>query len=306
MKYKNYTDLGIVSAQLAENTHLFIETNSSGTLYMVDSVDETLIYKTTDKGDNWTQPSGDFDRANDVQMFWHDRGNDILYCCDAQNVFSIDLTDDTVTELGLPDVTGEGYASGDAWDIFMIGADLYCGMLSIDATPHTGYLIYKWNDPNWDYKAGTADGAQLTVWYGYAIIISTKVYFTKYDGTNSFLNMMVFDSTVPSLTKLDQQTARSFPSNKNPFAMAYDGSNLLYFVAEATADNKNYLHTYNITGDVISTSGEFNVALMLDRNTDSVQEKAYHLTEYKVYQLQENKIQLNLISLVDSDAAFIV
>ena len=46
MEVKNYIDLSIVSAQLPDNTHLFIETSAGG-LYLVDSVDNTQIYSRT-------------------------------------------------------------------------------------------------------------------------------------------------------------------------------------------------------------------------------------------------------------------
>ncbi|KKK46823.1 hypothetical protein LCGC14_3161400 [marine sediment metagenome] len=44
--------LGITSARKPVHTHLFIEI-SNGNIYIVDSVDSTKIYKSTDKGENW-------------------------------------------------------------------------------------------------------------------------------------------------------------------------------------------------------------------------------------------------------------
>jgi len=304
-KYYNYKDLEIVSSNKPEKAHLFIETDSSGTLYMVDSVDETLIYKTTDKCDNWTQPNGDFDRASDISIFWHDRTNGKLYCIDASNIFYITLSTDVITELGQPDVTDNGYTSGNPYDVFIIGTDLYCTMYSEDLGVKTGLLVYKWVDPNWVYQCVDDNAGVYACAYSYGTVVGTDFYFIKYDITNSWVDIMKFDSMGSTVANIERQTARN-PPNLNQFITSYDGSDILYFVAEKTADSKIYLHSYSISDDVITTLGEYAIVLMLDRNTDSTAdppnnlEKAFHLTEDKVYQIPKDKSgRLNLISTFD-------
>ena len=66
MELRRYKDLGIVSAKKPQNTHLWVETNSAGTLYAVDSADNTDLIKTTDKGDNWSTIA---ERSKDIRAF---------------------------------------------------------------------------------------------------------------------------------------------------------------------------------------------------------------------------------------------
>ena len=107
MRYDDFIDLEILSAQKPDNTHLFIETNSSGILYLVDSVDNTKLYKSIDKGDNWSLIET---RTYDIVAFWHDRTNERLYAAtgdrsakvgsDDFEAFYVDLTDDSIIEVG--------------------------------------------------------------------------------------------------------------------------------------------------------------------------------------------------------------
>jgi len=64
-------------------------------------------------------------------------------------------------------------------------------------------------------------------------------------------------------------------------------------VVKDTSDSKYYLHTWD--GTTLTKKGEYNIALMLDRNSDSSgtapfnSERGFHLTDYYVYQILRNR-----------------
>lgn len=130
-KYE-FVDLGIVSAKLPQNTHLWTET-SAGILYLVDSTDNTALFKSIDKGDNWTQvdcdPEDIYGGANDkerpkkIARSWYDRTNGYIYFVDCSYdrttsyVWYIDISDDSIVEVDS--------APDNVYDVFMIGTDVY-------------------------------------------------------------------------------------------------------------------------------------------------------------------------------------
>jgi len=132
VKNYKYSDLSIVSAKLPQNTHLWTET-SAGVLYLVDSTDNTKLYKSTDKGDNWTQvdcdPDDIYGGANDkerpkkIARSWYDRVNDYIYFVDCNYdrttsyVWYIDLSDDSIVEVDS--------APDNIYDVFIIGTKVF-------------------------------------------------------------------------------------------------------------------------------------------------------------------------------------
>lgn len=73
-------------------------------------------------------------------------------------------------------------------------------------------------------------------------------------------------------------------------------------VTDQGVDNIYYYHIYNIDTDIFTKKGEYNIALMMDRNVHGSlepfsQEKAYHVSNNKIYQLVvRNKSTLQYIS----------
>lgn len=309
MKYNNYTDLGIVSSKKPTDLHLFFEINS-GFLYLVDSADRTKFYKSLDKGDNWTQvdvdpndSSGD-NKSRDFGTFfaWHDRANTIIYLLDFDNVgdtlypWKIDYSDDTVTDLG-------SIAKTDIIpsDIFIIGSDIFVFVYHKNAGQDQ-FEIFKWVDPNW-VSQDTHNLANL--YFGNSgVVVGNLFYFRVEDAANDETYIYSYTHATTTIAQLLDVGNYDNPDEEALGAMTYDNKNILGFVVKDGADHK--LVSYNISGNSAIIGGIYNIALMLDRNTASgVMEKAFHLTEYKVYQIQENKLQLYLISIVASDAVLI-
>ena len=93
----------------------------------------------------------------------------------------------------------------------------------------------------------------------------------------------------------------NIPSNVNYHGIAYDGLDKLYFVVYNTGDLKNYLWDYSISNDVSERLGEFDIAIMLDRNNDDSGdtpnniEKAFAVGGTKIYKFSRIKSGVILI-----------
>lgn len=303
MEYRNYEDLGIVSSKKPQNTHLIVETNGSGVLYAVDSADNTNLVKTTDKGENWNTVAN---RGKIIRALWHDRTGGFIYAIeddrgnDDVTVWKIDLSDDTVSAIGA-DI---GDALYDAFDISIRNSELEVFMYDTD----TDRLeVYRWNDPNWDLITFGIVTSNDIRW-SYIVVVGTTTYFWI-SGQNAALDwigqIVIFNGTTFATSPGENDV--SYPASFNQNGLAYDGSNILFFVWEDIDDNENYLFTYNISGNSLSQGGKYNIALMLDRNTVSgIKEKAFHLSEDEIYQLHSTiPYQIYLISNVSTDAVWI-
>ena len=325
MKYEDYIDLGIVSAKKPQNSHLWFELNS-GMLYLVDLADPTKMYYSDDKGLTWTQldvdpsdSSGDNkSRDHKIQAAWHDRVNEIIYFIDCDNDGTADDFDGwnldysgsetapTITEVDTMPITDEEADTVYAFDVFKIGVKIYGLVRNRDTDAPFNYELSIWDiTANPFVKKSSYIEPDLIVGAGHAVVVGTNAYFTWEEDSN--FNMSVFDGVGFGLTREDTDAAYEIPTSNNLRGLAYDGTDLISGVAEKTADGKNYLFTYSITStEFVAFYGEHNVSLMLDRNTVSgVKEKAFHLTEYEVYQIQENKTQLYLIAIPETDAVII-
>ncbi len=160
-----------------------------------------------------------------------------------------------------------------------------------------------------DVSSGDNEGLELS----FAVVVGTDAYFLHYywNATNVayFPYIIKFTGTT---TTLSYQSGAGLAGYKVPIrnlqGIAYDGSDVFYFVIKKHSDSKNYLMSYSITDDSFTVLGEQNISLMLDRNTEAgVMEKAFHITEYKVYQLHPYALyQLYFISSVPSDAVIII
>ncbi len=310
MERKAYTNLGIVSAKKPVNSHLWLEVNSAGSHYTVATGDLTHLWYSADKMDTEAKididpgnaHGGDNDHrpANIVSAF-HDRANKIIYFVDhsgGTTIYSWKL--DYSASESAPTITERGTIAGlttvgDA-DIFLIGSDVF--IWYVDTLELT---VVKWVDPNWinqDTAGSTSHPLSRVAVVGTIVYIlldaAPVILFSYTNGTTTMASIETF-------------IGLSLPSSSNLLGIAYDGSNILKFILNLDADGKNYLFSYNISGDSQTQSGEFNVSLMLNRNTAAgILEKAFHITANGIYQLHsELPYQLHLIAKPITDDIWI-
>lgn len=289
MQTRSFKKLDDDSSKKPHNTHLIVETNSSGILYLVDSVDQTKLYKTTDKGKNWSLITT---RDENIRVLWHDRTNEKLYLCDCNNnadnndidVAYIDLTDDSINSLGtLNEGAGEKLY---AMDIFIIVGQVYLFVI-VDGVLGQS-RVYSVDAPGFTEIDATANNPPLGI--SYSAIISGVAYWV-YDYVGDNIVIIKFDN--PNLSNLHNEGNFQGGAVDNLRGLASDNSDILYFILEDTDDNKNYLCTYVITSDTFTQLAEYNVALMLDRNNSGIApnefEKGFGISDQKVYEIKPRR-----------------
>ncbi len=300
MEYKNYTAVGNSGTKKPTHTHVMIETNSSGTIYIADSANPKELIKTTDKGENWGSTlNNPVSTRYDIYTIYHDKINDFLYVssCDRDITqtfvfWKIDLSDDTYTglnEIASSNVADTLFSNGQLWWFFLDdeGGDL---------------ILEGWDlgdaggNPQIHQNLGTIGVRTFDISFGIAVGTNDVYFFFKWSDEN--VELWKADTNADTFTEVYDFGANSdFPDAVDQYGIAYDGSNVLTLILKDTGDaNKMKQWTYNISGDSATKGGEMNVAVMMDRNTVSVPEKAFHLTEYKVYELHENTSRLHLIA----------
>lgn len=291
MQLYKFKSLGISSAKHPFNTHLFIEC-SDGDLYMVDSTNQLVLLKSTDKGDNWSTIDT---RTYKIQSLYYDTVTEKIWGLDCDNdgsqedfyIWNITLSDDSITEVGsaTPFATNPCYAY-DIWkntNVYaVVNAGSTCFVYDVDTAPFTEDHVELWTTTSYTISVGTDS---------YFMIGGSGInnYMLKYDG-----------ATVDPGAAL---TLYEPCDSRNMHGIAYDGSNLLYFILKKTADSKNYLVTYSISGNSYTVHSEYNIAIMLDRNCSNtvpnLLEKAFGLSNKIVYQIKPRKgglIQLQDLS----------
>jgi hypothetical protein len=275
------------------NTHLIVETSNSY-LYFVDSSNTKVLLKTTDEGATITTVTT---RTYDILSCYYDRTNEYIYFVDSDNishvkVWYIDLSDDSITNFDTdPSNPLEIY------DIFLLEG--YVMVLYKESADF--FLTCAKYDEGWSniwYESATCDEASFVSVVEY--IGDDKAYFLLDSGT--FIR--VFSTTVASRTQLEWVDGYGLPTSKSMRGIAYSGpltNEILHFILKKNADSKHYWCIYNIDTDTITdTSAETDVALMLDRNCEGTThptkiEKAFHITNYKVFELAYNRGNLYLI-----------
>jgi hypothetical protein len=280
LKYYNYEDLGITSTRKPKNTHLFIET-TSGVLYIVDSIDPTKIYKSIDKGANWML----IETRSETIVSANLRSGIIYYMESSLNFtgfrsFSLNTGNDSISE----SLNRTAY-SEDGLDWFWDGEDDWQVWVDDDGSDYSIYFFYGGTCGN----AFTPSHAGNPLHVSFMTQAQNKVWYIA-EIENKALNLHSFDLVCPGATHIVEYvlgyTTYELPSDRNQISIAYDGSDVLYFILKKIADSKNYLCSYSISGDSLTELGEYNVALQLNRSTASgVMEKAFHLTEPRIYQL---------------------
>ena len=120
-------------------------------------------------------------------------------------------------------------------------------------------------------------------------VIGTDVYF-NWKMANENVKLWKYDSITNTITEIkDCGTNTELPPD-NMRGISYDEDNTLYFVLQDTSDLKYYLYTYEISTDALTKGDEYNIALQLDRDTDSY-EKVFSMQSDEVYQVTENGVE---------------
>lgn len=307
MEVKGYEDLGIISSKKPGNTHLWIEVNSSGIIYMIPSGDLDNMYKSIDKGETWSNSLG-YSAGYDFQILSPDLANDKIY-------FMVFESDDEAFLIGYIDLTDDSFNIITSFSGGYNGEDvLYIGttwrwVLTFDVTASGRKNLILWED------SPSSDGKDMGLYAGRTHEMSyltgdgiDKAYFL-WQWSNENVELWRYNETDGSVVELQDLGANTVLVPKDQRAITYDGNDVLSFIVQDSGDSKFYLWTYSITDDIIAKHGEYNVALMLDRNTASgILEKAFSITagDYRIYQLHEIlSHQLHLIYKVDSDADII-
>ena len=309
----------------------------------MDSADNTKIFYSSDKGDNWSQidvdpsdSSGDNEsRDHNIQTAWHDRTNKIIYFADLEtfglaNSFDVWKLDYSASESS-PTTTEIATYSGDwiqALDIFIYGGDLL--MRGFEASDNGAFpaLGAEWSTLMlWTINGAAArtiaapidNNEADNVISAYPGMVETQTWlFVPKDVNYEFIfwgETGGYPANTLHIWGLDPVTGFAFfedetivngsaPNLEHQF-MSYDDSDVIYYPVDISGTN--YLYSYSFDDEIITQLGEYNIVLMLDRNTVSgVLEKGFHLTEYKVYQLHSVlPYQLHLIAEIDSGEAIV-
>ncbi len=316
MQLRRFKALGITSSRLPENTHLFNETNSSGTIYMVDSVDETLLVKTTDKGDNWSTIKDVSATAEDIQAMWHNRATEELWFVSCPNglagagtqihVWKVDLTNDTVTEEAELDFGNDGTYL--VFDIFFMDSKYWILDFRQEPGPPSAYSLQV-REVN---TAGDTLDLTDSIAYGViagdakaspAVVISSDAYFYLHELAGGTYSIIKFDGANFSVEE-SLSSAYQVPTAINRRGITYDGTSILQFLLRKVADGKFYLISY-IIGGVETYGAEHDVSLMMDRNNIATipneLEKAFGISNEIIYEIKTRRggiIQLQDISAV--------
>ena len=271
MQHRRFKDLSIVSAKKPFNAQLFWEHATYG-LILVDSGDQTKLFISVDKGDNWVEIDlSDNTNSFKIQAGWLD-GNDLwLVMCEndgADTEFEVCFIElDDSNDCNPVDV--QATSAADAmfvYDIFKLGSDFYVywnddiGVGQLDWITEVTVAPFVAKD-----SIGTDVGRT-----SHMVVVGTKAYWWKtLDGTID-AKTGLYDSTIPAITFPFNVINGYFVKTDTNFrGQSYDGSDVLFTVLEKNADNKNYLIEFSITGDAYTIGSEYNIILQLDRNNSA-------------------------------------
>jgi len=294
MKLYRYKDLGITSSVKPNDTHLIIEGRGiyNGNLYIGK---DNMIKKSIDKGSSWTTL---LTLAYNFKICYPDHNNNKIYWSTTTgSVREHNLADDSMDNPG---------AFGDFMiDLFGADSNIYTIFVknNADAIIH----IYKRvtllnyqvlvNDKN----MGTIGARSYEV--SYITVAGNYAYFLwKWSDENVKLWRWTIDGVGgATIVEMEDCGANTELPPQNQRAIAYDSLDTLYFVLQDTSDSKYYLYTYKISTDTLTKKGEYNIALMLERNCSGVtpneEEKAFGIVNKIVYKIKP--IKSTLIQLQD-------
>ena len=301
MIHPRYKDLGIVSAKKPFSAQLFFELDN-GYLLLVDSTSRRDLLLSTDKGANWdvfgtgSFGSGKITDDRNIVAAYFDRANGIIYFIgwevgvdgDKIQCWQLDISTYTASDIGASIDADNANGDGIGLDVWIRDSEIEV-LLRDDNGGSLRWELHQWNDPNWVLQDSEI---LIDIYYFPAVIIGTNAYWVSVNQVidQAFLvrwNGVAIGvgSGIVNVTK---------PSDNNMFSISYDGNNILYFPLYHTGDNTNTLYSWNITGGNETKLGAYDVALMLDRNAAGL-EKAFHITEYKTYQIKARKTGILLL-----------
>ena len=283
MKYYNYEDLSIESSKKPHNIHLWWEVSSS-LWFMVDSTNQLVLLKSINKGSSWSIVTT---RSHKIQSGWNDGTYIWLVDCDNDgtaddfDVWKITVDgNDTITSIGTS--SGADINTVYAYDIFKIGTDVF--VINHEKSGGVDFLFIVWDVDTAPFTKkddliAPASGSITDVGYG---VVNGSMYYVGFSVSIGLdLYIIIYNNSTTTLSfssKLDDQTLSE--DNRSLHGIAFDGTDTLYLTNEQLK-----LITYSINGDSWTVKGDY-VLFMLDRNTASgVMEKAFHITEPRVYQL---------------------
>ena len=270
MQHRRFKDLGITSTKKPFNTHLWWEHSTYG-LILVDSGDQTKLFISTDKGDNWSEIDlSDNINSYKIQSGWLD-GNDLwLVMCDNDGtaddfeVCFIEL-DDSNDCNPIAVSVGADVNTVYAHDIFKIGTDIF--VLNGEERAGLEYFVVWDVDTNPfvekdDTRKGVADGINIMT---YGVVVGTTAYWmlTVTGDTNLLVTRYLHATTTVEVKS--QFDDYYLDPNIEYKGLSYDGVNSIYGIVKFDTDAKYYLMNYSIDDDY-TPKGEYNIVLMLDRN----------------------------------------
>ena len=293
--YNPQKQFDVSSDKKPENSHLTIQLDSKNIIF-VDSDDNTKVYHLNTSTNTLTQldvdpgdASGDNkSRIYKVQAFWHDRDNKIIWGVDCENDvetpseifsvwkldYSVSETSPTVTEVGTQDNGGSNLV----FDIWIDGANTY--VIGID--DDFNYVVWDVDTAPFTEKDTLNLPGTPTNYGSFGVLVGTVFYMmVSIEDVPEYVSLLSYDSGTDTLALVsdgpnDYVIERTI-GTRQFHAVSYDGSDILYFILTYQDDSKNYLVTYSITGDSFTVICEFNVSLMLDRNTDSSANPPFNL-----------------------------
>jgi len=300
MEYDNYEDLGITSTKTPLNSHL-IQEISNGHIYMVPVDDISKIFESDDKGANWTEVIDVGPLNKEIISFFYDQGRERLYynfgeegSPDVQTYKYIDLSDNS--DNAVQSVAVGAADLRDSFDQVVIGTAVY---LILPYALAGDILIHFTKAGVGDFTNNMGAVGVRTYKMSYSIVIGSFIWFL-WQWSDENVEIWKWEIDTANFTEVEDLGANTvLTTAKKQRGVAYDGINNLHFILEDSGDaNKPKLWSYDISGDIATKGGELNVILMLNRETIiGVQEKGFHLTEDKIYQLHPKlSNQLLLIS----------
>jgi len=307
MSYKGYKTVSDNIADAPENTHLAIENSANTFIYFVSKANNKVLKKINIATGAITTVTT---AVYDIISMYPDLSNNKIWCLETQangapgaaRMYYLNTINDAYTYW----FEWAGSYS-ENYDIFLYGGnDLYVFQAYFKTVPSNIYEI-----SILDVDSGGAvrqayiakgDWTGKTWRAGYVTGISTSTFYFlhRWDTENVKLYKFI-GGGAPSLTVAkDCGTNTDLPDSKNQRGIAYDGSDLLYFILKNTSDSKNYLYTYSISTDTLTTGGQYDIALMMIRNVASGNmPKGFEITKsgkyWKIWEINSDyKYLLNI------------
>ena len=305
MKYYNYTNLEITSAKKPADAYRIIETEAK-ILYMVDSADEDVLLKSVDKGANWTTVYTD--NGWTIEAIFYDYATKYLWIARNDGAghpkvrkFNTDDSD-SATEL-------DQWSSGDAGTytilaLFKTNNKICAIHFEERAGTETFAVTDVTNNPMVEFRSEAQAGAGNLVRWTLPIVVGSEEcwFFAETDAPEQFAYLWI--DGLPAFLDVGD-----FPAGytlhigytRTGIAKVDSGYAETYLILTKTATGDEYLYKFNTVGYNFTERGKFDLLIQHDYLSQSTtQEKAFHTSEYKIYQFQKNMQQLNIIAVPDT------